>query len=114
MGGTSAQRSRREEALVRRIGELAHQVLFGSLAESYRTCGNPGCRCHHGGAKHGPYLAVTWRSDGKTAGYHVPAAAREEVRAGVAAWHEVQGCLRELAELNKERLLTRAKKKADP
>jgi hypothetical protein len=113
MASTSAQRSRRE-TLLTRIGELAEQAIFGSLAESYRTCGNPGCRCHRGGAKHGPYLAVTCRSGGKTIGYHVPAAAREEVRAGVEAWHAVQECLRELAEMNKERLLATAKEKAAP
>jgi hypothetical protein len=112
MADTSVQRSRRA-ALLKRIGELAEQMIFGSLAESYRTCGNPGCRCHHGGAKHGPYLAVTSRSGGKTAGYHVPAAASEEVRAGVEAWHAVQDCLRELAEMNKDSILSRAKQKAD-
>ena len=107
----SARRERRE-ALLRRIGELAGRAIFGSLSETYRTCGNPGCRCHRGGPKHGPHLSVSYRSDGKTTGFHVPITAREQVRAGVAAWHALQNHLRELADMNKERLLTEARKKA--
>ena len=42
---------------------------------------------------------------GKTTGYYVPKAAQEATREGVAAWQKMQECLRELAELNKERNL---------
>ena len=38
----------------------------------------------------------------------VPKAAEEATREGVAAWQQMQQCLRELAELNKERNLQRA------
>jgi hypothetical protein len=46
---------------------------------------------------------------GKTTGYYVPKAAEEATREGVAAWQQMQQCLRELAELNKERNLQRAR-----
>jgi hypothetical protein len=108
---SSAQRSRRE-ALLRQIDKLAQQAIFGSLTETYRTCGNRGCRCHREGAKHGPHLAISYRSEGKTVGYHVPEAARDSVRAGVEAWHALQDCLRELAEMNKECILAEAREKA--
>lgn len=108
---SNAQRSRRE-TLLKQINELAQKAIFGSLAETYRTCGNPGCRCHREGIKHGPHLSISYRSEGRTVGYHVPAAARDHVRAGVEAWHLLQECLRELADMNKECILAEAKKGA--
>jgi hypothetical protein len=84
--------------------------MFGTLSETYRTCGTSGCRCKGPGPKHGPHLYVSYRgAEGKTTGYYVPKAAQEEIRAGVAAWLKLQEHLRELADLTKERILQRAK-----
>jgi len=36
-------------------------IIQGSLSEYLRTCGTPGCRCHHGGSKHAAvYLAIRY------------------------------------------------------
>src|SRR5215471_18604512 len=87
-----------------RIAKLARNALFGTLSETYRTCGQPGCRCHQG-QKHGPHLYMSFRGeDGKTTGYYVPQALAEEVRAGVGAWHELQDLLKRLAEGNRRKL----------
>ena len=95
------------EALLRRLSRLARRSLFGTLSETYRTCGRPGCRCHQG-HKHGPHLYVSFRGpDGTTTGYYVPQALAEPMRQGVAAWQELQEGLRELAELNRQRLWAR-------
>src|SRR5881409_1100338 len=102
MSITNAQRTR--EALLRRLSRLARRSLFGTLSESYRTCGRPGCRCQQG-EKHGPHLYVSFRgSHGTTTGYYVPQALAAATRAGVAAWRELEGLLRELAERNREQL----------
>jgi hypothetical protein len=104
--------------LIGQIQEALPQALLGSLSETYRRCGNPNCRCHHGGAKHGPHLYVSYRGPrGKTTGYYVPEAAHASVRAGIEAWGQIQQCLRELSSDNKERLLPskskgRARKRA--
>jgi hypothetical protein len=91
------------------IQRLAEVAVFGTLSATYRTCGRAGCHCQRGGPKHGPHLNVSYRGEqGKTTGYYVPQAAAEATRQGVAAWQELQACLRELAELNKERNLRRA------
>lgn len=96
-------RSRRRAALLRELAQAGGRALFGALSETSRTCGQPGCRCHHGGPKHGPHLQVSYRgSAGKTSGYHVPEALGPAVRAGVAAWRRLQEVARELAELNRE------------
>jgi hypothetical protein len=94
--------------LLGEITRLAEIAIFGTLSETYRTCGQAGCHCH--GPKHGPHLNVSYRGEkGKTTGYYVPKAAQEATRQGVAAWQEMQECLRKLAELNKERNLRRAR-----
>jgi len=100
--------------LLTEIGQLSNVAIFGTLSETYRRCGSPGCQCHHGGPKHGPHLNVSYRGDtGKTTGYYVPKAAEADIRAGVAAWQKLQERLRQLAELTKEQVLQKAKKDHD-
>jgi hypothetical protein len=104
----NARRDRRSKLVVD-ITRLAEVAIFGSVSETYRTCGNAGCRCHGNGPKHGPHMYVSYRGDGKTTGYYVPNAAHEDVRCGVEAWQTLQQCLRELADLNKDDALERAR-----
>ena len=100
-----SQRNRRQQ-LLDEIAQLADVAVFGTVSETYRTCGTPGCRCKSEGPKHGPHLYVSYRgAAGKTTGYYVPKAAQQQVRDGVAAWRRLQALLRELADLNKERAL---------
>jgi len=97
---------RQRKRLIQEIEQLVPQALLGSLSETYRQCGNRNCRCHAGGAKHGPHLYVSYRGPaGKTTGYYVPALAQAAVRNGIEAWSRIQACLRELSTANKERLL---------
>ena len=94
-------------ALLSDVQRLAQRAIFGTASSTFRCCGNPGCRCHHGGPKHGPHVSVSYRDRAarKTTGYYVPRAAQQELLDGIAAWQELQHRLRELAELNKERTL---------
>ena len=93
------------QQLLLEVQPLAERALFGALSETYRTCGTPSCRCHHGGPKHGPHLYVSYRGEkGKTTGYYVPKAIQAEVRAGIAAWAKLQDHLRLIAQLNREHL----------
>lgn len=85
-----------------RLRELAPVMLFGSASETYRTCGNPNCRCNTMGEKHGPHMYVNYKGeDGRTTGYYVPVALQEKVRDGLAAWREFQALAKEVAHLNK-------------
>ncbi len=110
----SVESSALRRKLLSEIAGLAEVAVFGTLSETYRTCGRAGCHCQRGGPKHGPHLNVSYRGEkGKTTGYYVPQGAEEATREGVAAWQRLQACLRELAELNKERNLQRAREGAD-
>jgi hypothetical protein len=96
--------------LLSEIERLAEIAIFGTLSETYRTCGRAGCHCQGDGPKHGPHLNVSYRGEkGKTTGYYVPKGAEEAMRQGVEAWQEMQQYLRALAELNKDRNLRRAR-----
>ena len=102
----SAQRRK----LLREIADLADLAVFGTLSETYRTCGHPTCRCHGPGPKHGPHLHVSFRgTNGKTSGYYVPAAAQQDVRRGVEAWRAIQDRLKAIAEENRQEIIERAK-----
>ena len=104
------EEAERRQKLLREIERLAEVAIFGTLSETYRTCGHPGCHCQGPGPKHGPHLNVSYRGeDGKTTGYYVPQAAQRATRQGMAAWTKLQQRLRQLADLNKERILQEAR-----
>lgn len=104
------KKSSDRQELFDEIKRLAEVAVFGTISETYRTCGNKRCRCHGPGPKHGPHLHVSYRgTDGKTTGYYVPKAAHNAVIEGVEAWKTLQRHLRELAEMNRQRFLAEAR-----
>ena len=99
---TAHPRSR--AGLLRRLHQLVPQIVFGTLAETYRRCGRPGCHCEHG-PKHGPHLSLSFRGPaGRTHAFYVPHALQAEIRAGVAAWQEMQQIVRALGDLHRQQL----------
>jgi hypothetical protein len=100
---SSIRTATKRASLLRELERLGRRMIFGTLSETLRTCGQPTCRCHHGGPKHGPHLQISYRGEtGKTTGAHVPAAIAARVRDGVAAWQRFQAAARELADLNRD------------
>jgi hypothetical protein len=107
------QRDEQRAKLAASIASLAKRAIFGTISETYRTCGSPGCRCHGEGPKHGPHMYVSFRgAEGKTTGFYVPEAAHTQIREGVMAWQELQQRLRVLAEDTRERTLATARSRA--
>lgn len=105
----------RRSQLLCEISRLAAIAIAGTASESYRTCGNAGCRCHGAGPKHGPHLYVSYKGDtGKTTGYYVPKAAHEDIRNGIHAWQTLKELLRELSDLNRQSILDQARLRKKP
>jgi hypothetical protein len=104
----AARNERRRAELRETILQLSTQAIAGTASETFRTCGNPGCRCHHGGPKHGPHMYVSYRRDGRQRGYYVPARAAPNITEGIEAWHRLQKALTDLADLNRDEALARA------
>src|SRR5207245_3982752 len=77
----SADSAAQRRKLLGEIARLAEIAIFGTLSETYRTCGQAGCHCQGDGPKHGPHLNVSYRGEkGKTTGYCVPKGAHEASR----------------------------------
>ena len=69
---SSSKHADRRAAWLRQLETLGRQMIFGTLSETFRRCGRPGCRCQQEGPKHGPHRQISYRgADGKTTGYHV-------------------------------------------
>ncbi len=76
----------RREALIPQLVQAAGSMLQGSLSETTRTCGRPGCRCQRG-ERHGPHTYLTFKTPaGRSTALYVPAARVREARAGITAW----------------------------
>ncbi len=106
----ASARPDRRSKLLDEISRLASIAVAGTASETYRTCGNAGCRCHGAGPKHGPHMYVSYRGEtGKTTGYYVPKAAHDDIRRGIEAWQTLKVLLRELADLNRDGVLERAR-----
>lgn len=93
---------RRDEA-INKLLELAPRLLLGSASETYRTCGNPNCRCHSTGPKHGPHMYVNYKGEhGRTTGYYVRKALVDQVRDGLESWRNFQALAKQIGQLNKD------------
>lgn len=91
------------DELLQQLSQSATRMLIGSVSETYRTCGQPTCRCHSTGPKHGPHLYVSYLGEhGKTTGYYVRKAIEADVREGLAAWKQFQALAKDLAHLNRQ------------
>ncbi len=97
----SMPRSRR--MLIARLEFLSRVMLQGSLSETTRTCGHPGCQCHQG-KRHGPHVYLTFREKGRSSSLYVPPEELDRFRAGVEAWAEFRQIAGELAEMNRQSL----------
>ncbi len=107
---TTKTKNRKE--ILSEIERLSEIAIFGTPSETYRKCGNKSCRCHGSGPKHGPHLHISYRGpDGKTAGYYVPKAAHRAIRDGVEAWQSIQKHLKALSEMNRQQILSEARRK---
>lgn len=79
-------------------------VIVGTVVESYRTCGKPGCGCREG-QKHGPYYLLTWSEGGRTKTQHIPREKLAEVRRMTRNYQVARKALRKLGEFNRRLVL---------
>ena len=103
----ASRAEQQRDKAIKRLLELAPQMLFGSSSQTYRTCGNASCRCHSSGPKHGPHVYVNYKGeDGRTTGYYVPQPLHQRVQDGLAAWREFYAVSKEIAAINRQILAT--------
>lgn len=100
------------EGTIRRLPPW-EKIIRGSLMKYWRTCGNRGCRCYRGEkSRHGPYwyLAVRWAGRRQKL-FALKPSVVSEIRQGIAAYKRLWDGVYEIAELNLEMLLLKARGK---
>jgi hypothetical protein len=102
-------------ALLDRICQLASSAVQGSLAEVYVRCGSSSCGCQRDPKKrHGPHLYLKYKdSQGRSTGMYVSREHEPEMRKAVEAWAELRGSIVAIAELNREELHGRLRRRKD-
>jgi hypothetical protein len=71
----------------------------GSLVESFRRCGKPGCRCMKPGERgHGPQWLLTRQVNGKTITVSIPADEVERVRLQIEEYRRFRDASRQFVE----------------
>jgi hypothetical protein len=111
MTSVTSTRGRRD-ALLRRLLPLARQALFGTLSETYRTCGRVGCRCQTYRQLMGHTRAVVRQAE--SAAQHVVAAgtvgavglAQLELEGLAQRLRETGGLVRRVLAQTRARILT--------
>ena len=76
----------------------AGPLLAASLSLVHKRCGQPSCRCHHGGPLHQAHH-LTLKEHGKTRTVYVPQDLLQEVQAWVAEYQRLKGLLTEISQL---------------
>jgi hypothetical protein len=83
-------------------------VLAASFNRYRHRCGQPSCRCHHGGPLHAGQH-VTFNENRKTRSVYVPTALVPEVRSWLAEHRRLKTLLREIHQLSVALLRARAR-----
>jgi len=102
-------------ALLRQISELG-DFQPGSITNSSRTCGKPGCHC----AKpedpgHGPHAQLTQKVNGKTVTQNLPSqAALRKAEGEIAEFRRFQTLTGELIDINRRICRLRPVEEATP
>ena len=88
------------QMLERRLKLLAPgcPVLAASLIRLNKHCGQPSCRCHHGGPLH-PAYHLTYRQEGQTRTAYVPKDLVEEVRTWIQEHRRLKALTKEVSQL---------------
>lgn len=89
------------------------EIIRGTLMNYWRTCGNRGCRCYRGKKyRHGPYwyLAVRWAGSRQKL-FALKPSIVPDIRQGITAYKRLWDGVYEIAELNLELLLSKAREK---
>lgn len=73
-------------------------LLAASLASVRKRCGQPGCRCAHGGPLHLSYQ-LTLKEHGKTRTVYVPMDLVDEVRSWIHEHRRLKKQLQEITQL---------------
>ena len=75
----------------------------GSIVKCYQTCGTASCKCHKGKQfRHGPYLWLTFKNNGKTKSILIPEQLLSEVKSYIENFNLLKSKIASLEEISEK------------
>lgn len=93
--------------LIERLSAFEGKILRGSIVESYKKCGKPGCKCAKGKG-HGPKHSITINfPKRRPENDYVPLKYVTQVKEYVSNYHQFKEIIEQICAINREILKRR-------
>lgn len=93
---------RRQTQIIEHTPSL-REILRSTISRYYLTCGYKKCWCHQGKKKHGPFIYLSYTTEGKKTKMHfVPKELIPRVKEGVKNYHILWDNIYRLCKINRE------------
>ncbi len=103
---TNALRKKRQE-LINELGAFDGKILRGSIIETYKKCGKPGCKCETG-IGHGPKHSMTINFPKRKPEHdYIPLEYVTQVTEYVSNYHQFKEVIEQICAINREILKRR-------
>jgi hypothetical protein len=103
---TNALKKKRQE-LLQELNAFDGKILRGSLIETYKKCGKPGCKCETG-TGHGPKHSITINfPKQKPENDYIPLEYVTQVKEYLDNYHQFKEVLEQICAINREILKRR-------
>lgn len=103
---TNALRKKRQQ-LLNKLNTIDGKFIRGSITESYKKCGKPGCKCQNG-MGHGPKYSMTINFPKRNPEHdYIPLESIDQVKEYVASYHKFKDIVEQICVINREILKRR-------
>jgi hypothetical protein len=103
---TNALRKKKQE-LINELGAFDGKILRGSIIETYKKCGKPGCKCETG-IGHGPKHSMTINFPKRKPEHdYIPLEYVTQVTEYVSNYHQFKEVIEQICAINREILKRR-------
>lgn len=103
---TNALKKKRQD-LINQLSAFDGKILRGSIIESYKKCGKPGCKCENG-IGHGPKHSMTINFPKRRPEHdYIPLEYVTQVKEYVSNYHQFKDIIEQICAINREILKRR-------
>ena len=98
---TNALKKKRQQ-LLNKLNAIEGKIIRGSITESYKKCGKPGCKCETG-IGHGPKYSMTINFPKRKPEHdYIPLEHITQVKEYVGNYHQFKDILEQICVINRE------------
>ncbi len=103
---TNILRKKRAQLFIK-LNAIEGKIIRGSITESYKKCGKPGCKCENG-IGHGPKYSMTINFPKQKPEHdYIPLDSITQVKEYVANYHQFKEIVEQICVINREILKQR-------